>query len=160
MFPWNFSPFNKKTNNPMGQLNPNDIEKFVKDMMGQMMSSQMQGMMNSQDWMKTATNQQTNREANNNGETLSYSVFDTHNHVFVRISIKDESWLTQLKLYHTSNQLIVEHIPNKQDKLTITLPAIVRKKGTTTTYKDAILEIKIPKNIDMQYSEIEITEIP
>jgi HSP20 family molecular chaperone IbpA len=158
MFPWNFSPFNKKMNNQMGQLDPNQIERFVKEMMGQMMPAQMQGMMNSQDWMKTATNQQTDQDGSKSGEALSYSVFDTHNHVYVRIKIKEESWLAQLKLYHTSNQFIVENIPNPQDKTTITLPAVVRKKGTTTCFKDNILEVKIPKNIDIQYSEIEVTE--
>jgi HSP20 family molecular chaperone IbpA len=158
MFPWNFSPFNKKMNNQMGQLDPNQIERFVKEMMEQMMPAQMQGMMNSQDWMKTATNQQPVQDGSKSGEALSYSVFDTHNHVFVRIKIKEESWLSQLKLYHTSNQFIVENIPNPQDKTTITLPAVVRKKGTTTCYKDNILEVKIPKNIDIQYSEIEVTE--
>lgn len=157
MFPWNFFPFNKKLNNQMGQLDQNEIEKFIKQMMGQMMPPQMQGMMNNQDWMKTAQNQQGEREPTA-GEALSYSVFDTHNHVFVRIGIKDDTWLTKLKLYHTSNQLIIEHIPNTNDKITITLPNIVRKKGTTTSYKDGILEVKIPKHIDMQYSEIELSE--
>jgi HSP20 family molecular chaperone IbpA len=158
MFPWNLFPFNKKMNNQMGQLDQNEIDKFVKQMMGQMMPAQMQGMMNNQDWMKPTQSQPAGQEANGAGESLSYSVFDTHNHVFVRISIKEESWLKQLKLYHTSNQLMVEQIPNINDKMTITLPSIVRKKGTTTSYKDNILEVKIPKNIDMQFSEIEIPE--
>jgi HSP20 family molecular chaperone IbpA len=158
MLPWNFFPFNKKMNNQMGQFDQNEIDKFVKQMMGQMMPAQMQEMMNNQDWLKSSQKQSSEQASSTTGESLSYSVFDTHNHVFVRISIKDESWLKQLKLYHTSNQLMVEQIPTATDKLTITLPSIVRKKGTTTTYKDNILEVKIPKNIDMQYSEIEISE--
>jgi HSP20 family molecular chaperone IbpA len=158
MLPWNFFPFNKKMNNQMGQFDQNEIDKFVKQMMGQMMPAQMQEMMNNQDWMKSSQKQSSEQASSTTGESLSYSVFDTHNHVFVRISIKEESWLKQLKLYHTSNQLMVEQIPTATDKLTITLPSIVRKKGTTTTYKDNILEVKIPKNIDMQYSEIEISE--
>jgi HSP20 family molecular chaperone IbpA len=158
MLPWNFFPFNKKMNNQMGQFDQNEIDKFVKQMMGQMMPAQMQEMMNNQDWMKSSQKQSSEQASSTTGESLSYSVYDTHNHVFVRISIKDESWLKQLKLYHTSNQLMVEQIPTATDKLTITLPSIVRKKGTTTSYKDNILEVKIPKNIDMQYSEIEISE--
>ncbi|MHC0035671.1 Hsp20/alpha crystallin family protein [Pseudoneobacillus sp. C159] len=160
MFPWNFSPFNKKSNNLMGQLNPNDMEKFIKQIMEQMMPKDMQGMFNNTNWLNPNQNgNQPNEQAQNqSSESLSYSVFDTHNDVFVRISIKDESWLSQLKLFHTSNQLIVEHIPNQNDKYTITLPSIVRKKGTVTTYKDQILEVRIPKNVDMQFSEIEIPE--
>jgi HSP20 family molecular chaperone IbpA len=158
MFPWNFSPFNKKLNNQMGQFDQKGIEKFVKDMMGQMMPSQMQGTMNPQDWMNMGDKSQTNQESTNTSDqTLSYSVFETHHHVFIRIKIKDEEWLSKMRLYHTSNQLIVEHIPNEDDKLTITLPAIVKRKGTSANHKDGILEIKIPKNIDMQYSEIELT---
>jgi HSP20 family molecular chaperone IbpA len=158
MLPWNFFPFNKKMNNQMGKFDQNEIDKFVKQMMGQMMPAQMQEMMNNQDWMKSSQKQSSEQASSTTAESLSYSVYDTHNHVFVRISIKDESWLKQLKLYHTSNQLMVEQIPTATDKLTITLPSIVRKKGTTTSYKDNILEVKIPKNIDMQYSEIEISE--
>jgi HSP20 family molecular chaperone IbpA len=158
MLPWNFFPFNKKMNNQMDQFDQNEIDKFVKQMMGQMMPAQMQEMMNNHDWIKSSQKQSSEQSSSTTGESLSYSVYDTHNHVFVRISIKDESWLKQLKLYHTSNQLMVEQIPTATDKLTITLPSIVRKKGTTTSYKDNILEVKIPKNIDMQYSEIEISE--
>ncbi|HYK71507.1 MAG TPA: Hsp20/alpha crystallin family protein [Pseudoneobacillus sp.] len=157
MFPWNFFPFNKKFNNPMGQIDQNDIEKFVKDMMNQMMPSHMQDIVNSQDWMKQK--KKPEEPPSNQGENpLNYSVFETHHHVYIRIQIKDDAWLSQMKLYHTSNQLIIEHIPNDEDKLTIVLPSIVRKKGTTANYKDGILEIKLLKNIDMQFSEIEVTE--
>jgi HSP20 family molecular chaperone IbpA len=155
MLPWNLFPFNKKLNNQMGQLDQNEIENFVKQVMGQVMPPQMQGMMNGQDWHKQQQPEQTTAPS---GEALSYSVFDTHNDVFVRIGIKDEAWLKKLKLYHTSNQLIIEHIPNQNDRTSITLPSIVRKKGTQTSYKDSILEVKIPKNIDLQFSEIELPE--
>jgi HSP20 family molecular chaperone IbpA len=160
MFPWNFSPFNKKMNSQLSPLNPNEIEKFVKEMMGQMMSGQMQGMMNTSEWTSPSNSSpaQNNGETKTNGAALSYSVCDTHNDIFVRIGIKEESWLSSLKLYLTSNQLIIEHIPNQNDKTTVTLPAIVRKKGSSTSYKDEILEVKIPKHIDMQYSEIEVLE--
>jgi HSP20 family molecular chaperone IbpA len=158
MFPWNFSPFNKKLNNQMDQFNPNEMEKLIKQMMEQMMPKDIQGMINNTNWLNPNGNQQNTQSKNHSSESLSYSVFDTHHHVFVRISIKDDSWLSQLKLFHTANQLIIEHIPNENDKHTITLPSIVRRKGTITSYKDQILEVRIPKNIDMQFSEIEIPE--
>ncbi|MFD2445687.1 Hsp20/alpha crystallin family protein [Bacillus sp. CGMCC 1.16607] len=159
MFPWNFSPFNKKMNNQMGQIDQNEIEKFVQNMMGQMMPNNLQNMMKSQDWMKTMNPQQNEGEVRKTSDQiLPYSVFETHNHVYIRIPIKQESWLKQMKLYHTSNQLIVEHVPDENEKINITLPTLVRKKGTTASYKDGILEIKIPKAIDMQYTEIEIND--
>ncbi|WP_442594153.1 Hsp20/alpha crystallin family protein [Neobacillus sp. D3-1R] len=162
MFPWNLFPFNKKFNNPMGQFDQNDIEKYVKDMMNQMMPTQMQDMFGSQDWMKDWMRPKTKPEdppsEQKNEGNLSYSVFETHHHVYIRIHIKEDTWLSKMKLYHTSNQLIIEHIPSEEDKQTIVLPAIVRKKGTSANYKEGILEIKLQKNIDMQFSEIEVTE--
>jgi HSP20 family molecular chaperone IbpA len=157
MLPWNLFPFNKKFNNQMGQLDQNEIENFIKQVLGQVMPPQMQGMMNGQDWLKQQQ-QQAEQNTAPSAEALSYSVFDTHNDVFVRIRIKDEDWLKKLKLYYTSNQLIVEHIPNTNDRTTITLPSVVKRKGTHTSYKDSILEVKIPKHIDLQYSEIEVSE--
>lgn len=142
----------------MGQINQNEIEKFVKEMMNQMMPSQMQDILHSQDWTKQKMKREEPPSSQNSNHPLSYSVFETHHHIYIRILIKDEAWLSQMKLFHTSNQLIVEHIPNDEDKLTIILPAIVRKKGTTANYKDGVLEIKLLKNIDMQFSEIEVTE--
>ena len=41
----------------------------------------------------------------------------------------------------------------------IPLPSLVKKKGTTAHYKEGMLEIKIPKNMDLQFSEVDITEI-
>ena len=90
---------------------------------------------------------------------LNSTAFETHDFVFVRIPIKKEEWIKQLQIYHTSNQLIVEHIPDHEDKHTVTLPAIVKKKGAVANYKDGMLEVRIPKNVDMQFSQIDVTEI-
>lgn len=156
MFPWSFSPFDKNTLKKIQQMRPEEVEKYVNDLMGKMLPPDMQAMNYS-----TGTNPftiQSTNDDNNNQIPLQASVFETHDYVFVMIPIKNEEWLQNMRLYHTSNQLIVEHIPEKEDKQTITLPAIVRKKGTKASCKDGSLEIKFQKNIDMQYSEIDITE--
>ncbi|MED3572130.1 Hsp20/alpha crystallin family protein [Cytobacillus praedii] len=155
MFPWNLFPFHKDAKKAMQQMNSEDINKYIQNMMGQMIPEQMQGMMNPQDFMQGFAKQQ---KQPSNSSKLSSSVFETHDFVFVRIPLKEEAWRKKLRLYHTSNQMIIEHIPEYEDKHIITLPALVKKKGTTAHIKDDILEVKIPKNVDMQFSEVDVTD--
>ncbi|MBP2239448.1 HSP20 family molecular chaperone IbpA [Cytobacillus eiseniae] len=156
MFPWNLFPFHKEAKKTMQQLNPEDINKYVQNMMGQMMPEQMQGMLNPQELFKGMNNQQ--KQPQESSSSLPCSVFETHDYVYIRVPIKNEDWRSVMRLYHTSNQMIVEHIPNYDDKHIITLPALVKKKGTTAQMKDGILEVRIPKNVDMQFSEIDVTD--
>ncbi|MBS4190876.1 Hsp20/alpha crystallin family protein [Bacillus sp. FJAT-49705] len=162
MFPWNLFPFHKDMKdmkNLKAQMKPEEVDKYVKDIMNQVFPQQMQkmqGMMNPQSFMPDFNNDTTETPKDS---SLSSSVFETHNHVFIRLAIKEDKWLKDMRIYHTSNQLIIENIPEKDDKHSIILPAIVKKKGATAYYKDGMLEIKIQKNIDMQYSQIDVSEI-
>ncbi|MED3553451.1 Hsp20/alpha crystallin family protein [Cytobacillus praedii] len=155
MFPWNLFPFHKDAKKAMQQINSEDINKYIQNMMGQMIPEQMQGMMNPQDFMQGFAKQQKQPSSSSK---LSSSVFETHDFVYVRIPLKEEEWRKKLRLFHTSNQMIIEHIPEYEDKHIITLPALVKKKGTTAHIKDGILEVKIPKNVDMQFSEVDVTD--
>ncbi|MFJ7725702.1 Hsp20/alpha crystallin family protein [Neobacillus sp. NPDC097160] len=157
MFPWNLFPFNKDMKDTMQNMKPEEIDKYVQDIMGKIMPSNMRGMMNPQD-MFGGFQSSVSKQQSETG-ILSSTAFETHDFVFVRIPIKNEEWIRQIRIYHTSNQLIVEHIPQQEDKHTITLPAIVKKKGATANFKDGMLEVKIPKNVDMQFSQIDVTEI-
>lgn len=155
MFPWSFSPFNKDTMKKLQQMRPEEVEKYVNDMMGKMFPPDMQKMdfsggVNPFNIQSSPTEKEEN--------SLHASVFETHDNIFVMIPIKDENWLQEMKLFHTSNQLIIQHIPEPEDKHTITLPAIVRKKGSKASYQDGSLEVRFFKNVDMQYSEIDISE--
>lgn len=76
----------------------------------------------------------------------------------MRIEIQKREWLKQLKMYHTTNQLILEHIPKDSDQTLITLPTLVNKKGAKADYQDAILEIQLYKLIDRQLSEIHVDD--
>lgn len=141
-------------------MKPAEIEKYVQEMMGKMFSHQMQGSTVPPDFLKNFRNTaDSSEESHQNDARLPISVFETHHDVFVMIPIKDPDWLKEMKLFYTSNQLIIEHIPQYRNKQIVTLPSIVKKKGATAHLKDEILEVKIPKNIDMQYSEIDIKEI-
>lgn len=156
MFPWNMFPFNKDMRDSLQKMNPEEIDKYVQDIIGKVLPANMNGMMNPQEMFK---NMQMPGARQSSTDGLSSSAYETHDYVFVRIPIKDEDWVKKLSLYHTSNQLIVANIPKPDDQHTITLPAIVKKKGATANYKDGVLEVKIPKNIDMQYSQIDVSEI-
>lgn len=152
MFPWNFFPFNKDMKNKLKSMKPDEVNQFIQGIMGNIMPSHFEDMMNQQSTMYQ-NQQQTNLSPS------SASVFETHDAVFVRLPIKNEDILRQIRIYHTANQLIVHHKPERNEKQTITLPAMVRKKGASAKYKDGILEIKLIKSNDMQFSQIDISEI-
>jgi hypothetical protein len=157
LFPWNKFPFDKEMKDKMTKMKPEEINNYVQDFIGKIMPGNMKGMMNPQEMLQGF--QSTSSQQESPRGILNSTAFETHDFVFVRIPIKKENWMNQIRIFHTSNQLIIEHIPTLEDKHTITLPAIVRKKGATAAYKDNMLEIKIPKNVDMQFSEIDVTGI-
>lgn len=146
--------------NQMKQMKPEEMQDYVKNIMEQTLPKYMQEMMKPEGFMKGFQPESgTWTEASNDHEQTKFqtSVFETHDYVYVMITVHDQNQLQNLKLFHTSNQLIIEDIPQLADKQTITLPAIVKRKGAKALYKDGILEIKIPKNIDMQFSEIDVS---
>lgn len=154
MFPWNFFPFSKDMKNKLQHMKPDEIDQFIKGIMGNVMSSQSGGTMNSQD-MVNHYRPQPSQQAN----ALNSTAFETHDSVFVRIPLKDESLLKKIRIYHTAYQLMLEDIPEPGNKHSITLPAVVKKKGSSAKYKDGILEIKLIKSYEIQYSQIDVSEI-
>lgn len=151
MFPWNLFPFNKETRNRLQNLKPEEINQFIQGIMGNMMPSQFDGMMNPGNIMPQNKKPQPKN-------TLHSAVFETHDSVFVRLPIKDEKQLKKIEIFHTANQLIVKNLPEHEDNNTITLPAMVKKKGATAKYKDGVLEIKMLKSSDLQFSQIDLTQ--
>ncbi len=141
----------------MTKMKPEEINNYVQDIMGKIMPANMKGGMNPQEMFQGFPSSVSPQEPSRG--ILNSTAFETHDFVYVRIPIKREEWVKQLRIFHTSNQLIVEHFPHHDDKHTIILPAIVKKKGATATFKDNMLEVKIPKNVDMQFSQIDVTEI-
>lgn len=135
-------------------MKPDEIDQFIKGILGNVMPTHSESPLNSQDLInhfRPHSSQQVN--------SLNSTAFETHDSVFVRIPIKDESILKDLRVYHTANQLVVENIPERDLKHSIALPAIVRKKGSSAKFKDGILEIKLIKSHDIQYSQIDVSEI-
>ncbi|WP_199880649.1 Hsp20/alpha crystallin family protein [Bacillus massiliglaciei] len=122
----------------------------MEQLFSQVMPDSVQSMMNQ-------GNQET-RQQQNPQTSLQAEVLETLSYVFIRIPMEDESLLKQAKIYHTSNQTIIEGIPESGDQHTITLPSLVRKKGAYAQYKSGILEIRLLKNADQSFSEVDVPE--
>ena len=131
MFPWNLFPFNKDMKNKLHHMKPDEIDQFIKGIMGNVMPDQSgSGQMNPQEMVNQYRSQPSQQAT-----TLQSTTFETHDSVFVRIPIKDEATLKNLQIYHTANQLMLENIPEKDQKHSITLPAMVKKKGSSAKFK-------------------------
>ena len=61
-----------------------------------------------------------------------------------------------IKIFHTSNQLIIEGLPSFDHKHVVTLPSIVKMKGSTSEYRDDFLQVKMVKKTDLQFTEIDV----
>jgi HSP20 family molecular chaperone IbpA len=177
MFPWNsFFPFNKNMKDMMKNMNPQDVDQYVKGVMGEMFPKDWQGMQNPGDFMKNmggmmtgmngmeGTNgnstQQSRQEHEDHHpvEKIPVNIFEALESVYIQLKISDEALVKNMKIFHTSNQAILENIPSSGERQVITLPSLVKKKGSSAQYKDGILEIKIPKSIDLQFTEIDVSE--
>ncbi|WP_042346766.1 hypothetical protein [Bacillus massiliigorillae] len=158
MNPWNvLFPFQKYMKNFTAGTEGKDMESFMSNMFN--------------NWQKSGYNNQANtnntssffeQQSSDYEETVNpidASVFETHTDVYVRIPIQDRSSMQNMKIYHTSNTSIVEGYPTKEDRHVLTLPSIVKKKGATAQYRDGTLEIRLAKATDLQYSEINVTEL-
>lgn len=156
MFPWNQFPFSKEMKSKMKQMDQAEVNDYVQSMLGKVFPNDIMSNFSRQD---SSEDKKEHNANHHRPSKIQYSVFETHKFVFVRIKIKHEKWLKQLKIYHTSNQLIIEHIPEYDDKEIITLPALVNKKGAKADYQDEVLEVKLYKSMDRQLSEIHVTDV-
>jgi hypothetical protein len=158
MLPWNNFPFNEEIKKMLHNRGTTEIDKYVYDMVSKMLPQEMAGMMNPQAGTKGVPPYKQHNDQQDGDTTLRPILFETHDFVFIRIPIRNEESLKKLKIYHTSHELIIENHPSTESKNTYPLPVPVRKKGAIATYKDSILEIRIPRSIQTQISEISIPD--
>lgn len=130
-----------------------DINKYVQEMITQSMAHSTEHH-HVTDAMEIFD--QEKRKPEHTDSSLNISTFETHDHVYVRVHIKDESQLATIKVFHTSNQLIIEGLPFLEEKHVVTLPSIVKMKGAISEYRDDYLQIKMVKKIDLQFTEIDV----
>ncbi|MCA1058561.1 Hsp20/alpha crystallin family protein [Rossellomorea aquimaris] len=168
MFPWSLFPFNKGMKDQMNQMNPKEMDSYIQGMMKNMFPGGWESMMNPNEMMNGAqsfmnpmgNHGQKNKpkEDERSPSAIPASVFETFEDIYIRFHIPNEEWMKNLKIFHTSNQAIIENIPGNEERQVITLPCLVKKKGAVAQFREGILELKIPKSIDMQYTEIDVSE--
>lgn len=155
MFPWNVFPFMKGMKQNM---NPQEVDSYVQDMMKKMFPGGFESMMNANSTMGGATPQHTPHQSSEQSVSIPAHVFESFEDVYVRFELKDEGLMKKVKIFHTSNQAIIENIPSDGDRQVMTLPCLVKKKGASAHFRDGILEVKIPKSTDMQFTEIDVSD--
>ena len=167
MFPWNsFFPFNKNMKDMMKNMNPQDVDQYVKGVMKEMFPRDWQGMQNPGDFMKNMGSMMDGKayehsredSAQSAPEKIPVNIFEALESIYIQLKIPDEELVKNIKVFHTSNQAILENIPSAGERQVITLPTLVKKKGSSAQYKEGILEIKIPKSLDLQFTEIDVSE--
>jgi len=151
MFPWGMFPFNEDIKKLTEQLNPSDVHSYVNDMMKKLMKNSPMENMTSQQSNNMKDPQMTNHEP-------SAQVFETFDDIYIRVHLSAEISLSQLRIFHTSNQAIIENLQGEGSRQVFTLPSLVKKKGASAQVKNQILEIKIPRSDDLQYTEITVSE--
>lgn len=136
------------------KMNPADIQSYVSEMIKKYVPPHMENS-NVPFNFQTANSSQAQEKEQ---QKFHVDVFETFDHIFIRIQLPDEETHKQLKIFHTSNQAIIENMPEPGKRHTIILPSLVKRKGATALVKDLILEIKIPKMDDMQLTEVDVSE--
>lgn len=156
MFPWGMFPFhNDELKNIADNMNPADIQSYISEMIKKYIPPQME---NSDIPFNFQANNASPSAEPDNQQKFHVDVFETFDHIFIRIQLPDEESHKQLKILHTSNQAIIENMPEPGKRHTIILPSLVKRKGATAMVKDRILEIKIPKMDDIQLTEVDVSE--
>ena len=160
MNPWNvLFPFQKYMKNFSGMPQTKDMESFIKNMFNEWQKQQDPEQASSPYTISNPFFEHFKQKEAADSPTLDAQIFETHHDVYVRLPVKDKASLKDLKIFHTSNTFIIEGFPDKDDRHVLTLPAIVKKKGGSAQYREQVLEIRLPKANDLQYSEINVTEL-
>ncbi|OCA87993.1 hypothetical protein A8F94_09195 [Bacillus sp. FJAT-27225] len=130
----------------------NDIQKYVHDMIEKSMSTAM----SQKSMIEEAVAQEPETKQESGSYPMTASIFESHEHVYVRLFIEDEKVLANLKIYHNTNQLMIEGLPGAVEKTVFTLPSLVKMKDTVSEYKDQYLQIKMKKRQDPQMTEVAV----
>lgn len=156
MFPWGMFPFNNdELKNIADKMNPADIQSYISEMIKKYIPPQME---NADMPFNSQSNSASSAAETENQQKFHVDVFETFDHIFIRVQLPDEEIHKQLKIFHTTNQAIIENMPEPGKRHTIILPSLVKKKGASAMVKDHILEIKIPKMDDTQLTEVDVSE--
>ncbi|WP_335868892.1 Hsp20/alpha crystallin family protein [Bacillus sp. 2205SS5-2] len=138
-----FNPFQL-----MKGMNPLNLQSQMKDMMGKNMPFDPEAMFG---------NMMNPPQSEPLEEAKPYNVFETHDDVYIRIPINaDEINPKSIKVFYTSNKATIKNYPEENEQEIITLPCTVKRTGGKAAYRDGILEVRMVKDWDHHYTEIDI----
>ncbi|KIL80321.1 Hsp20/alpha crystallin family protein [Bacillus badius] len=143
----------------MKHVNEQEVEKYVQNILSSSLPSTWQTNGEPVDFLRKQAADDTPSSSPEETFSLQETVFETHEAVYVRVPVSNPGIFNELKIFHTSNQLILEGLPAPDSKRVIVLPAIVKRKGAAAQHKDGVLQIMIPKEIDFQYTEIDVRHL-
>lgn len=144
-----FNPFSKDFDQWFNQFHQDSIQKYVQNILNQGLGAQ-SPFANKQ---KNSTKDHPKKEEHRSS-SLQKKIFETHDDIYVLISVPKNIKPSSIKIYYTPNKLIIKGIPQKDKRHTIILPCLVKKKGAKTSFRDHTLQIKLPKASDDQMTEI------
>lgn len=117
MIPWGAFPFNDEFKKITEGMKSGNVQSYVDEMMKKFNVAQFgDSPMNE----KTPPSfEQAEQKAN---------VFETFDYVYIRLELPSEVSLDQLRIFHTSNQAIIENLHEEERRKVIILPCLVKKK--------------------------------
>ncbi|WP_027409034.1 Hsp20/alpha crystallin family protein [Anoxybacteroides tepidamans] len=160
MFPFlSFFPFQEGIQKWLRHTQASDIEQHVQRSIAESIANSMHMYEQNTEMLKRLFTPSRSSSPHRSHPKLDIDVFETHDDIYVKIPLSSSSMLDTMKIFYTSNQLIIEGIPSPDDRHTITLPSLVKKRGASTSYKEGVLQIKIPKRVDFQFTEIDVPNL-
>lgn len=143
MFPWNFFNMNRKSKDFFDRMDEDSFQEMLEKWMKQAFPSILE-------------EQNQKKEKETTSKTLNETVFETHEYIYIRIPVQDKEIISNIKIYYSLNKCMINGVQDNDQPYTIILPSTVKKKGAQAIYRDQVLEIKIPKYSDWQFSEIDV----
>ncbi len=151
MLPWGFFG-SKKNLDPFHSMNEDELQAIIEQWVRQVFPQNIGSLLKN----ISGSNKEKPNPERESPRPVKESVFETHDFIFIRIPVDDESLLDRIKIFHSLNKCFIYGLSEDKKPYTIILPATVKKRGATAVYRDHILEIKIPKSLDWQMSEIDV----
>jgi HSP20 family molecular chaperone IbpA len=86
---------------------------------------------------------------------LQSEVFETHDYMIAKIKIPNQINPRKIKILFAINQIRLEGLPENRKPI-LQLPAHGRFQGSKAVFKDDILEIRIPKETNENFKQINV----
>ncbi|MDQ0253592.1 hypothetical protein J2S74_000964 [Evansella vedderi] len=126
---------------------PQWIEEYIQSVLSQSMPNMDQRGGNPNQHQSQSTN------PNQPPPPLQKEVFEGHYNIIVKVLLPHPIHPNQLKIYHAANRIRIDGIESLGPQI-IELPVIGKTDGAMSVVKNNILEINIPKELNIQYQEV------